>query len=221
MKFFIDTANLEQIKHAADWGVLDGVTTNPTLVAKEDVDFKTRILEICQVVAPAPVSAEVVSTDTDGMLQEARDIASWADNIVVKIPLLPDGIRAVRRLSQEGIRTNVTLVFQAAQAILAAKAGATYVSPFVGRLDDVSTDGMALVEDIVQIYLNYGFDTEVIVASVRSPMHVVRAALCGAHIATMPFDALEKLFKHPMTNIGLEGFLADWRKLQESKATGA
>ena len=217
MKFFIDTANLAQIQRAAEWGVLDGVTTNPTLVAKEGVDFKARIIEICEIVAPGPVSAEVVSTNTDGMLKEARDIASWADNIVVKIPLLPDGIRAVVQLSKEGIRTNVTLVFQAAQALLAAKAGATYVSPFVGRLDDVSTDGMSLVEDIVQIYLNYGYSTEVIVASVRSPTHVVRAALCGAHVATVPFDTLEKLFKHPLTDIGLAGFLADWRGLQKSQ----
>ncbi|MCL5266480.1 MAG: fructose-6-phosphate aldolase [Bacteroidetes bacterium] len=213
MKFFIDTANLDEIKEAAELGVLDGVTTNPSLVAKEkyQITFKELIAEICRTV-PGPVSAEVVSTDTEGMLKEAHELAKIADNVVVKIPLLKDGLKAVKRLKAEGIKTNVTLCFSPTQALLAAKAGASYVSPFVGRLDDISEDGMELVEQIIAIYDNYGYDTEVLVASVRHPMHVVQAALMGADIATMPFKVIEQLAKHPLTDIGLERFLADWKK---------
>lgn len=218
MKFFIDTANLDEIKQAADWGILDGVTTNPTLVARENVAFKERIIEICGVVAPGPVSAEVVSVQAEEMIEEARELRSWAENIAVKIPLIPEGIKATRALSEEGIACNVTLCFSANQALLAAKAGAAYISPFVGRLDDVGADGMSVVEDIVQIYDNYAFDTEIIVASIRHPIHVLQAALLGAHIATVPFDSLEKLFKHPLTDIGLKGFLADWERLQKQLA---
>ena len=218
MKFFIDTANLDEIKQAADWGILDGVTTNPSLVAKEGVPFKERIIEICKVVAPGPVSGEVVSVTADEMIAEARDLTSWAENIAVKIPLIPEGIKATRALSDEGIACNVTLCFSANQALLAAKAGAAYISPFVGRLDDAGSDGMSLIEDIVQIYDNYAFDTEIIVASVRHPIHVLQSALLGAHIATVPFDGLEKLFQHPMTDIGLQGFLDDWEKLQKELA---
>jgi len=215
MKFFIDTANLDDIKQAADWGILDGVTTNPTLVARENVPFKQRIIEICEVVAPGPVSAEVVSLTAEEMIPEAQELNSWADNIAVKIPLIPEGIKATKVLAQEGIACNVTLCFSATQALLAAKAGAAYISPFVGRLDDASTDGMSIVEDIVQIYDNYAFDTEIIVASVRHPIHVLQAALMGAHIATIPFAALDRLFHHPMTDIGLKGFLEDWNALPE------
>lgn len=213
MKFFIDTANLDEIKEAAELGVLDGVTTNPSLVAKEkyDITFKELIAEICRTV-PGPVSAEVVSTDTEGMLKEAHELAKIADNVVVKIPLLKDGLKAVRKLKSEGIKTNVTLCFSPTQALLAAKAGASYISPFVGRLDDISQDGMELVEQIIAIYDNYGYDTEVLVASVRHPMHVVQAALMGADVATMPFKVIEQLAKHPLTDIGLERFLADWKK---------
>ncbi len=213
MKFFIDTANLDEIKEAAELGVLDGVTTNPSLVAKEkyDITFKELIAEICRTV-PGPVSAEVVSIDTDGMLREAHELVKIADNVVVKIPLLKDGLKAVRKLKSEGIKTNVTLCFSATQALLAAKAGASYISPFVGRLDDISEDGMELVEQIIAIYHNYGYDTEVLVASVRHPMHVVQAALMGADIATMPFKVIEQLAKHPLTDMGLERFLADWKK---------
>ncbi len=214
MKFFIDTANIEQIRKAAEWGILDGVTTNPTLVAREGRPFEELIKEICSIV-DGPVSAEVTALDAEGMIEQARELASWADNIVVKIPVTPEGVKAVRVLSQEGIKTNVTLCFSPMQALVAAKAGATYISPFVGRLDDAGHDGMQLVEQILTIYRNYGFQTEVIVASVRTVRHVVRAALMGAHIATVPFSVLEKLFKHPMTDIGLERFLADWQKMQE------
>lgn len=216
MKFFLDTANLDEIKTAADWGILDGVTTNPSLVAKEGVDFQTRVQEICEVV-PGPVSAEVVATDTEGIIREARELSSWAPNVVVKVPLIPDGIKAVCKLSAEDIKVNVTLCFSPLQAVLAAKAGATYISPFVGRLDDIGHDGMELVEQIVQIYLNYGFETEVIVASIRHPGHIVRGALIGAHIATVPFAVAEKMFKHPLTDIGLKSFLADWAKVQKGQ----
>lgn len=217
MKFFLDTANIDEIRTAADWGILDGVTTNPSLVAKEGVDFQTRVKEICEVVS-GPVSAEVVATDTEGILGEARELSSWAPNIVVKVPLIPDGIKAVCTLAEEGIKTNVTLCFSPLQALIAAKAGATYISPFVGRLDDIGHDGMELVEQIVEIYLNYDFDTEIIVASVRSPGHIVRAALAGAHISTIPFAVAERMFKHPLTDIGLKSFLADWEKLQKGGA---
>ncbi|MBW1911898.1 MAG: fructose-6-phosphate aldolase [Deltaproteobacteria bacterium] len=213
MKFFIDTANIEEIKKANDLGLLDGVTTNPTLVAKEGKEFKLLIKEICGIV-DGPVSAEVVSTDTEGMIKEARDLAGLAENIVIKIPLIKDGLRAVKTLAGEGIKSNVTLCFSPVQALMAAKAGAAYISPFVGRLDDLSQRGMELVEQIEMIYDNYGFDTEIIVASIRNPVHVLDAALMGADIATIPYKVMEQLIKHPLTDIGLENFLADWKKME-------
>jgi len=213
MKFFIDTANIEEIKKANDLGLLDGVTTNPTLVAKEGKEFKLLIKEICGIV-DGPVSAEVVSTDTEGMIKEARDLAELAENIVIKIPLIKDGLRAVKTLAGEGIKSNVTLCFSPVQALMAAKAGAAYISPFVGRLDDLSQRGMELVEQIEMIYDNYGFDTEIIVASIRNPVHVLDAALMGADIATIPYKVMEQLIKHPLTDIGLENFLADWKKME-------
>jgi transaldolase len=214
MKFFIDTANIQEIKEANDMGMVDGVTTNPTLIAKEGRDFEEVIKEICAVV-DGPVSAEVISTDTQGMLKEARHLAGLHENIVVKIPMTIDGLKAVRTLSQEGIRTNVTLVFSPLQALMAAKAGASYVSPFVGRLDDISQEGMTLVEQIVDIYSNYAFETEIIVASVRNPLHVLSSALMGADIATIPFNVLSKLAAHPLTDKGLAAFLADWEKMKK------
>lgn len=213
MKFFIDTANLEEIKEANALGVLDGVTTNPSLVAKEGKEFIPLLKEICAIV-DGPISAEVVSTDFNGMLKEAHDLAKLHKNIVVKIPLIKEGLKVVKVLHGEGIRTNVTLCFSPNQALLAAKAGATYISPFVGRLDDISTDGMQLIEQIVTIYNNYGYETEVLVASVRHPVHVVQAGLMGAHVCTMPFKVIDQLIKHPLTDIGLERFLADWKKGQ-------
>lgn len=213
MKFFIDTANIAEIKEAHALGVLDGVTTNPSLVAKEGKEFIPLLKEICAIV-DGPISAEVVSTDFDGMMKEAHELAKIHKNIVVKIPLIKEGLKAVKALKGEGIRTNVTLCFSPNQALLAAKAGAAYISPFVGRLDDISTDGMQLVEQIITIYNNYGFDTEVLVASVRHPIHVVQAALMGAHVCTMPFKVIDQLVKHPLTDIGLERFLADWKKGQ-------
>ena len=212
MKFFIDTANLEEIAKANELGLLDGVTTNPTLVAKEKGNFEELLKEICTLV-DGPVSAEVVSIEAKGMVQEARQLAKLADNIVVKIPMITEGIKATKILAKENIKTNVTLVFSPLQALIAAKAGASYVSPFIGRLDDISTVGMGIVEDIVTIYENYGFETEVIVASIRNPVHVLDAALIGAHIATIPFKVLMQLTEHPLTKIGLERFLADWRKM--------
>jgi len=215
MKFFLDTANIEQIKQALDWGLCDGVTTNPTLVAREGREMKEAIQEICELV-DGPVSAEVLATDAETMMEEARERAAWADNVVVKIPLIPEGIKAMAQVSQEGIRINATLVFSAPQALLAAKAGASYISPFVGRLDDIGHDGMLVVEQTAQILRSYDyFKAEIIVSSVRQVEHVIRGAMCGAHIATVPFDTLEKLFKHPLTDIGLEGFLADYAKLQD------
>jgi transaldolase len=213
MKFFIDTANLAEIKEANDLGVLDGVTTNPSLVAKEGKEFIPLLKEICSVVN-GPISAEVVAMDFDGMMKEGKELAKIHDNIVVKLPLIKEGLKAAKAFHAEGIRTNVTLCFSANQALLAAKAGATYVSPFVGRLDDISTDGMQLIEQIVTIYNNYGFETEVLVASVRHPIHVMQAALMGAHVCTMPFKVIDQLVKHPLTDIGLEKFLADWKKGQ-------
>jgi len=212
MKFFIDTANIDEIKKANDLGLLDGVTTNPSLVAKEGRDFRELIKEICDIV-DGPVNAEVVSTDTAGMIGEARDLSTIADNIVVKIPLIADGLKAVKILSEEGIQTNVTLCFSPIQALMAAKAGASYISPFVGRLDDLSQVGMELVEQIATIYENYAYDTEIIVASVRNPLHVLDAAMMGADIATIPYKVMEQLIKHPLTDIGLEKFLADWKKM--------
>lgn len=211
MKFFIDTANLDEIKKGLEMGMVDGVTTNPSLVAKEKKPFVEIIAEICKIV-DGPVSAEVVSLDAPGMLAEARDLAKIADNIVVKIPMIVEGLKAVKILAAEGIKTNVTLVFSAAQALLAAKAGASYVSPFVGRLDDIGNPGMDLVSDIVTIYDNYGYTSEIIVASVRSPQHVLDAALIGADIATIPFKVIAQLAKHPLTDAGMEQFLADWEK---------
>lgn len=211
MKFFIDTANLEEIRKAKELGLLDGVTTNPSLVSKEGREFKPLIKEICDVV-DGPVSAEVISTDADGMVKEARELSKLADNIVVKIPLIKEGLKAVKILSVEGVKVNVTLCFSAVQALMAAKAGATYISPFVGRLDDIGHIGMEIVEQILSIYENYGYDTEVIVASIRNPLHVLDAALMGADIATIPFKVMEQLIRHPLTDIGLERFLADWKK---------
>lgn len=214
MKFFIDTANIEEIKEANSMGLLDGVTTNPSLVAKEGRDFKELLNEIVEVV-DGPISAEVVSTDFEGIMKEAKELASIHKNIVIKVPLILEGLKAVKALSTEGIKTNVTLCFSPAQALLAAKAGATYISPFVGRLDDISHDGMQLIEQIVTIYDNYGFDTQVLVASIRHPLHLVTAAEIGAHVATIPFGVIKKLFNHPLTDSGLEKFLSDWKKLNE------
>lgn len=212
MKIFIDTANLEQIKEVNSWGVLDGVTTNPTLVAREGCDFKKRIEDICNVV-DGPISAEAVSLDAEGMVREARELSKMHKNIIVKITMTDEGLKAVKVLSKEGIRTNVTLVFSPNQALLAAKAGATYVSPFVGRLDDISHTGMDLVKDIVTIFRNYGFKTQVIAASMRHPVHVTEAALAGAHVATVPYDVLKKMLKHNLTDEGIRKFLADWEKV--------
>ena len=214
MKFFIDTANINEIKEAASYGLLDGVTTNPSLVAREGRNFRELLDEILKIV-DGPISAEVVSTDYAGIMKEAHELASIHKNIVVKVPLIKEGIKAVKSLSDEGINTNVTLCFSPSQALLAAKAGATYISPFVGRLDDISHDGMGLIQQIVQIYENYDFETQVLVASIRHPLHLVDAALMGAHVATMPFDVIEKLFKHPLTDLGLEKFLSDWKKSNE------
>jgi len=214
VKFFVDTANIEEIKKANDLGLLDGVTTNPTLAAKEKREFRGLIKEICGIV-DGPVNAEVVSTNTKGMIAEAKGLAKIAENIVVKIPMIKEGLKAVKRLSADGIKTNVTLCFSAVQALMAAKAGAAYISPFVGRLDDISSRGMELVEQIVTIYGNYGYETEVIVASIRNPVHVLDAALMGADIATMPYKVMEQLISHPLTDIGLEKFLSDWRKMEK------
>ncbi len=211
MKFFIDTANIEEIKDALSMGMVDGVTTNPSLIAKENGSFKDIINEICKVV-DGPISAEVISIDTEGMVSEARPLASISENIVIKVPMTIDGIKATRILASEGIKTNVTLVFSPLQALMAAKAGATYVSPFIGRLDDLSQDGLVLVEQIVDIYNNYAYNTEVIVASIRSPLHVLESALLGADIATIPYNVLSKLAAHPMTDKGLKAFLNDWEK---------
>ena len=211
MKFFIDTANLQEIKKGVEMGMVDGVTTNPSLIARENKPFEEIITEICRVV-DGPVSAEVVSLEAEGMLAEARKLTKLAENIVIKIPMIVEGLKAVKQLTAEGIKTNVTLVFSAAQALLAAKAGATYVSPFVGRLDDIGNPGMDLISDIVTIYDNYGYQSEIIVASIRSPQHVLDAALIGADIATIPFKVIAQLAKHPLTDIGIEQFLSDWEK---------
>lgn len=211
MKFFIDTANINEIKEAHAMGMVDGVTTNPSLIAKEGGDFKEIITEICQIV-DGPISAEVISLDTDGMVAEARDLAKIHENIVVKIPMTVDGLKAVRLLAAEGIKTNVTLIFSPLQGLMAAKAGASFVSPFVGRLDDLSQEGMLVIEQLVEIYSNYAFDTEIIVASVRNPLHVLEAALVGADIATIPFNVLSKLAAHPLTDKGIQAFLDDWKK---------
>lgn len=214
MKFFLDTANLDEIKQGVAWGLVDGVTTNPSLVAKEGVDFHTRIKEICALVNGS-VSAEVTATDFDGMMKEGHTLAKLHDNVTVKVPLIPEGIKACRALSHEGIKVNVTLCFSPSQALLAAKSGATFISPFVGRLDDVSNDGMQLIRDIIQIYKNYGYPTQVLAASLRHPQHIVESALAGAHVGTMPFGVLKMLFNHPLTDIGLKRFLEDWDKVKD------
>jgi transaldolase len=214
MKFFIDTANVEEIRTAHDMGLVDGVTTNPSLVAKSGRDFKEVITEITTIV-DGPISAEVIALDTAGMLSEARELAKIHPNIVVKVPMTAEGLKATRTLAAEGIRVNVTLVFSPLQALLAAKAGAAYLSPFVGRLDDVGHDGMEGVEQIRTILDNYGFATEIIVASVRNPLHVLNAALLGADICTIPYGVLQQLVKHPLTDVGIEKFLADWKKMQK------
>ncbi len=214
MKFFIDTANIAEIKEANSMGMVDGVTTNPSLIAKEDRLFEDIVREICDIV-DGPVSAEVISTEFEGMVKEARSLADIHENIVVKIPMTVDGIKATKALAEEGIKTNVTLVFSPLQALMAAKAGASFVSPFVGRLDDISSDGMLLVEQIVEIYNNYAFDTQIIVASVRNPLHVLDAALMGADIATIPFKVLSGLASHPLTDKGLKAFLDDWEKARK------
>jgi transaldolase len=210
MKFFIDTANIDEIKEANAMGMVDGVTTNPSLIARENGDFKAIITEICKIV-DGPISAEVISLDNEGMVKEARELATIHNNIVVKIPMTTDGLKAVRTLAAEGIKTNVTLVFSALQALMAAKAGATYVSPFVGRLDDLSQEGMLLIEQIADIFSNYAYDTEIIVASIRNPLHVLDTALIGADIATIPFNVLKKLAAHPLTDKGIQSFLDDWK----------
>jgi len=215
MKFFIDTANLNEIKNAAAMGVLDGVTTNPSLAAKESAPYREILAEICKVV-PGPVSAEVISTDAAGMLKEAESLVKIANNIVIKIPTILEGLKAIKTLSGRGVKTNATLVFSPSQALLVAKAGASYVSPFIGRLDDISTDGMSLIRQILQIYGNYDIKTEVLVASVRHPMHVVEAALLGADVVTMPYAVIEKLIKHPLTDTGLEKFIADFKKASKN-----
>ncbi len=212
MKFFIDTADVKEIREAAAMGLVDGVTTNPSLVAKTGRKFRDVLFEICDIVK-GPVSAEVVGTTYDTIMKEARELAGLRPNIVVKVPLIPEGLKAVRTCTDEGIKTNVTLCFSPTQALLAAKAGATYISPFVGRLDDVSTDGMQLIRDIVEIYDNYAYTTEVLVASVRHPMHVQEASLIGAHVCTCPLSVLLQLSKHPLTDVGLAKFLADWEKV--------
>jgi len=212
MKFFIDTANIEQIKKAKEMGILDGVTTNPTLISRENKNFIELLKEICSIV-DGPISAEVISLDYEGMIKEARSLSKIHKNIVIKIPLTIAGLKAVKTLSDEGIRCNMTLCFSPTQALLAAKAKAAYISPFIGRLDDISQRGMDLVRQIRKIYDNYGYETEIIVASVRHPLHVVEAALVGADIATIPYEVIEKVIKHPLTDIGIERFLNDWRKM--------
>lgn len=209
MKFFLDTADVEEIREGVDLGVIDGVTTNPSLIARQGKDYQKALEEVCEI-CEGPVSAEVLSEDFEGMLVEGRDLSNIAENIVVKVPLGANGIKATRRFSEEGIPVNVTLCFSPTQALLAAKAGASYISPFVGRLDDISTPGMTLVEEIGAIYENYGFETEVLVASIRGPVHVLQAALAGADVATMPFAVLKQMLQHPLTDKGLKKFLSDW-----------
>lgn len=212
MKLFLDTANIEEIRTAWSWGAIDGVTTNPSLVAKEGRPFKEIVKQICEIVNPGDISAEVVSLDAEGMIREAREVASWHPNIVVKIPMTQEGMKAVKVLSQEGIRCNVTLVFSLTQAFLAAKAGAYYISNFVGRVDDISGEGMNAVRDTVNVVKEYGFKSQVLVASVRHPMHVVEALRAGAHVCTVPFKVLEQMYQHPLTDVGIQRFLADWEK---------
>jgi transaldolase len=211
MQFFLDTAEMKEIEAGLAWGMVDGITTNPSLIAKAGRPYLATVQEIARLV-PGPVSGEVLATEYEEILSQGHRLAALAENVVVKVPLTPDGLRAVAAFKKEGIRTNVTLCFSAAQALLAAKAGAAYISPFVGRLDDIAEEGMELIEQIVTIYDNYGFDTKVLVASVRHPVHIVQAAMLGAHVATIPFKVLEQLYKHPLTDAGLDRFTADWKK---------
>ncbi|HHV55542.1 MAG TPA: fructose-6-phosphate aldolase [Firmicutes bacterium] len=211
MQIFVDTANVDEIREAASWGVVSGVTTNPSLVAKEGRSFRQVIEEIARIV-PGPISAEVLSSDAEGMVKEAVEYASWSPHVVIKVPLTAEGLKATRRLAEKGIRTNVTLVFSSPQGLLAARAGATFVSPFIGRIDDVGMDGMAVVRELAQIYQIHGMGTKIIAASIRHPRHVIEAALAGAHIATIPFKVLQQMVRHPLTDAGLERFAADWQK---------
>jgi transaldolase len=213
MKFFIDTANPDEIKRAYEMGVIDGVTTNPTLISKEKKAFGSLIEEICKIIKGLPISLEVLSLNSEGMIEEARRLSNIGENIVVKIPMTTEGLKAIKALVSEGIKTNTTLVFSPTQALLAAKAGTTYVSPFIGRLDDIAQTGMELIEQIVTIFTNYGFESQVIVSSIRHPIHVLEAALIGADVATIPYKVIEQLVKHPLTDIGIERFLADWKKV--------
>jgi len=215
MKFFIDTANIEEIREASKLGVLDGVTTNPSLVAKENRDYFKLLEEICEIV-DGPISAEVISTDYEGIIKEGEKLSKINKNIVIKVPIIKEGLKAVKTFTEKGIKTNVTLCFSANQALLAAKAGATYISPFIGRLDDISQPGMELISQILTIYRNYGFQTEVLVASVRHPVHVLEAAMLGADVITMPFKVIDQLINHPLTTIGLEKFLSDWKKQEKA-----
>ena len=215
MLFFLDTADLGEIEKGLEWGMVDGITTNPSIIAKQGKPYLPTVKEIADLV-PGPVSGEVLATDYEGMMEQAKRLAGLADNVVVKIPLGPPGLRAVKELTAAGIRTNVTLCFSTNQALLAAKAGATYISPFVGRLDDIARDGMDLIREIVQVYANYNFQTQVLVASIRHPLHVLQSALIGGDVVTIPFKVLDQLYKHPMTDIGLERFLADWEKTGKS-----
>ncbi len=213
MKFFIDTANPEEIRKAYDMGVIDGVTTNPTLISKEKRDFDSLIKEICGIIHNLPISLEVIGLKSEEMIQEARLLSQMGENIVIKVPMTPEGLKATKVLTSEGIKTNMTLVFSPTQALLAAKAGSTYISPFIGRLDDISQTGMELVGQIMTIMNNYGFESEVIVSSIRHPIHVLEAALIGADVATIPYKVIEQLMKHPLTDIGIERFLEDWKKV--------
>lgn len=214
MKFFIDTANVDEIREVNSWGIVDGVTTNPSLIAKEGRNFEEVVKEITEIV-DGPISAEVVSLEADGMISEARELAKIHENIIIKIPMTKEGLKAVSKLNEEGIKTNVTLVFSANQALMAAKAGATYVSPFIGRLDDISTEGMILIEDISRIFDIYGIETEIIAASIRHPMHVVNCALSGADVATIPYKVFNQMLNHPLTDSGIERFLADWEIVKD------
>lgn len=215
MRFFLDTANVEEVKKAVSWGIIDGVTTNPSLVAKEGRDFKQTVLEICALVS-GPVSAEVMSPEAEKMVSEGRELAAWHKNVIIKIPCTAEGLKATKILESEGIRINVTLVFSANQVLCAAKAGASYISPFVGRLDDAGEDGLKMIEESVQIIKNYGFSSQIIVASIRSPLTVSKAALLGAHVATVPFKILEQMIKHPLTDAGIKKFVEDWSKVPKS-----
>ena len=217
MKFFIDTANPGEIKKAYEMGVIDGVTTNPSLISKEKKEFEPLVQEICEIIRGLPISLEVISLNSEGMIEEAQALSKMGENIVVKIPMTPEGLKAIKVLVSEGIKTNTTLVFSPTQALLAAKAGTSYVSPFIGRLDDISQTGMDLIEQIIAIFDNYNFESQVIVSSIRHPIHVLEAALIGADVATIPFKVIEQLVKHPLTDIGIERFLEDWKKVPKKK----